>query len=83
MSVYYKPMTCRHCGFVENVRMNVHGDFDGWDPADLVNLHRNCPFCKHARKLKLVVPAAPKSPLRKKAKKRRARNARIKLSAAG
>lgn len=54
--IYVKPITCTVCGFVEHIRMQVYGDFDGWDEKDLKHGPSACPFCKHAKKLDIKVP---------------------------
>lgn len=45
--MYNKRMKCSCCGFVEVQRVNVSGDFDGWDPKDLICEPEACSFCNH------------------------------------
>lgn len=57
MICYSKTMTCTKCGFKHTELLEVRGDFDGWDVAQLMMNPPQCPFCIHQKKLAKSLPA--------------------------
>ena len=53
MARYLLHRVCNNCGFLHIEHHEVYGDFDGFSPHRHVMTSKECPWCKHAKKLKI------------------------------
>ena len=51
MARYVLQRTCKTCGFIHLEYHEVYGDFDGFDSHRYVMTSKECPWCKHTKKL--------------------------------